>query len=128
MEELEDALNFLDTKVTEVFTSSAERRKRKPKPPGSAKLNEARLQYLLWRIASKGIKNKRRFTDRLNQIARKLKVMENHEGWTQPNTVATNLRKSNKLRKKLEKEAFTLKGKRRKHSQEYPLCRRSLIT
>jgi hypothetical protein len=42
--------------------------------------------------------------------------MENHEGWTQPNTVATNLRKSNKLRKKLEKEAFTLKAKEKEEN------------
>ena len=55
-EEREEALNYLDLEVTEVFTSSAERRKRKPKPPGLTKLNEARLQHVLCRISFKGQK------------------------------------------------------------------------
>lgn len=111
MDELEEAQNYMDTKATQVLTSSAEK-KSKPKPPGSTKLNEARLQYLPWIIASKGIKNRRKFTDRLNQEARKL----NQEESTQPKTVATNLRKSNKLRGQVDKEAFTLKAKQNKEN------------
>ena len=114
--EVEEALNHLDTEVTQVFTSSAEKRKSKPKPPGSAKLNGARLQHLLWRIASKGVKNRRNFTHRLNQIARKLGISENQDEWRQPRTVASNLRKSNKLRRQYEKEAFSLKAKEKEEN------------
>lgn len=99
-----------------MFTSAAEKRKSKPKPPGSAKLKEARLQHLLWRIVCKGLKNRRRFTERLNQIARKLKISEKQEEWNQLKEVATNLRQANELRKKLDKEAFTLKAMEREEN------------
>jgi hypothetical protein len=92
----------LDNEITQVFTSAAERRKRKPKPPGSTKLNEAILRHALWRTAHKGLKNRRSFNGRLNQIARKLGIPENQPEWNQPTTVATNLRKANKTRRTLE--------------------------
>ena len=92
------------------------RRKRKPKPPGSTKLNEAILRHALWRTAHKGLKNRRSFNGRLNQIARKLGIPENQPEWNQPTTVATNLRKANKTRRTLERVAFTLKVKEREEN------------
>lgn len=46
-EEKEEDLNFLDQEVMEVFTNTAEKRRRKSKPPSSVKLNEARLEHLM---------------------------------------------------------------------------------
>lgn len=54
-QEKEEELNYLDKEVTKVFTSAAKKRKKKPKPPFSAKLNKARLDYQLWRIVCKGV-------------------------------------------------------------------------
>lgn len=45
--------NFLDQEVMEVFTTAAEKRRRKPKPSSSAKFNKARLEHLMWRISCK---------------------------------------------------------------------------
>ena len=63
------------------------------------------------------MKNRRNFTQRLNQIARKLGISENQEEWSQPRTVASNLRKSNKVRRQLEKEAFSLRPKKKKKTR-----------
>jgi ribonuclease HI len=111
--EAEEKLNTLDKEVTQVLLSESKKLRRKIKPPKSSKLNEALLQHLMWRIALRGIKTKRCFRDRLNQIATKLKMRNDQEEWSQPRTVATNLRKTNKIRRKLEKEAYLLQTQER---------------
>lgn len=40
-------------------------------------------------------------------------MRENQEEWSQRKTVTFNLRKANKVRKQLEKEAFTLRSRER---------------
>ena len=80
-------------------------------PPKSKVLNEAILNHQLWRIAHKGIKNRRCFNERLNQIAEKLKIPTNQEEWKKPRVVAKKLRQAIKTRRKIEKEATSLKEK-----------------
>lgn len=72
LEEVEKSLNSLDKEVTYVFLGVADKLKRRIEPPKSANLNEAVLTHQMWRIANRGVKTKRCFRDRLNQIAKKL--------------------------------------------------------
>lgn len=67
----------------------------------------------MWRIAQKGIKTRRCFNEKLNQIARKLNLRENQEEWRQTRTVASKLRRANKVTRQLKKEAYTLRASER---------------
>ena len=67
----------------------------------------------MWRIAHKGIKNRRCFKKSLNEIASKLRLPVNQEEWNDPRKVASNLRRANKVRKKLERDAIAVRDKER---------------
>jgi hypothetical protein len=115
-EEAEKELNCLDREVKQVLLSQSEKLRKKIRPPRSAKLNEAILTQIMWKIALKGIKTKRCFRERMNQIATKLKIRTDQEEWWQPRKVATNLRKASKVRKALEREAQTLRKQEREEN------------
>ena len=117
IKEAEKELNKLDKEVTQVLVSQAEKRRKKPGPPRSANVNQAILSHLMWKIALHGIKTKRCFRDRLNQLATKLKTSLNQEEWWQPREVAKRLRKASKVRKQAEREAPKDARKRGEHNK-----------
>ena len=84
--------------------------------PKSAKLNEAILHHIMWKIALKGVKTRRCFKDRLNQLAIKLKMKTDQEEWLQPREVAKRLRKASKVRRTMEKEAQELRNQEREEN------------
>lgn len=51
------------------------------------------------------------FIDILNQIGMKLNLRQDQEEWVQPRKRATNLRKANKVRRQLWREAFILRAR-----------------
>lgn len=105
VKKIEVKLNHLDKEETNTLISEEKKLKRKVKPPKSAKLNMTILIHQMWRIAHKGIKTRRCFRDRLNKITWKLHLQEDQIEWKQSRQVASNLRRANKVRRKLGKEA-----------------------
>ena len=99
--------------MTQVMVSQAKKLRKKPGPPRSAKVNQAILNHLMWKIALHGIKTKRCFRERLNQLATKLKTSLSQEEWWQPREVAKRLRKASKVRKQAEREAQDLRKQER---------------
>lgn len=65
-EEAGKELNRMDNEVKQVVLSQSEKLRKRSRPPRSAKLNEALLNHLMWKIAVRGIKTKRCFRERLN--------------------------------------------------------------
>lgn len=68
------------------------------------KQDQAKLLTVETRL--QGSEDQKKLVEMLNQIARKQKLRGSQKDWNQPKPVASNLRKANKVRKQLEKEAF----------------------
>ena len=81
-----------------------------------AKLNEAILHHIMWTIALKGVRTRRCFKDRLNQLPIKLKMRTEQEEWKQPREVAKRLRKASKVGRTMEKEAQELRNQEREEN------------
>ena len=97
----EDKLDKLDKEITGVMLKQEKEVAKKSKPKSTKATNKAMLKHLLWKIALSGIKHKRDFTKRLNQIARKLQTQENDPAWEDLKKTSRELRKARKEKREV---------------------------
>ena len=103
-EEGENRLDRIDKEITKTMLKQEKEIAKQKKRPKTKKLNRAILNHLLWKIAMSAIRNKRDFSERLNEIARKIKRKEDDEQWNDVKTVTIELRKARKERRNLERQ------------------------
>ena len=100
----ENRLDRIDKEITKTMLKQEKEIAKQKKRPKTKKLNRAILNHLLWKIAMSAIRNKRDFSERLNEIARKIKRKEDDEQWNDVKTVTIELRKARKERRNLERQ------------------------